>query len=93
MAADLLAEEAAPPLGRGAVEFLLRTRSLTFWTPSFATPCRAQRQRDALRRMEADLKFVGDWTGPRGTWRYHPLLAEMLRSESQKRTIRKKCRR
>ena len=33
--------------------------------------------------MEADLKFVMA-TGPgRDTWRYHPLLAEMLRSELQ----------
>jgi LuxR family transcriptional regulator, maltose regulon positive regulatory protein len=38
---------------------------------------------EVLRRMEADLQFVMA-TGPgRDTWRYHPLLAEMLRSELQ----------
>ena len=37
---------------------------------------------DVLRRMEADLKFVMARTG-RDTWRYHPLLAEMLRAELQ----------
>jgi len=36
-----------------------------------------------LRQMEADLQFVMA-TGPgRDTWRYHPLLAEMLRAELQ----------
>ena len=36
---------------------------------------------DVLRQMEAGLQFVMA-TGPgRDTWRYHPLLAEMLRSE------------
>ena len=38
---------------------------------------------DVLRQMEADLQFVMA-TGPgRDTWRYHPLLAEMLRAELQ----------
>ena len=38
---------------------------------------------EVLRRMEADLQFVMA-TGPgRDTWRYHPLLAEMLRAELQ----------
>jgi ATP/maltotriose-dependent transcriptional regulator MalT len=65
-------------------EFLLRTSVADVLD---AELCNALSGRgdsgDVLRRMEADLQFVMA-TGPgRDTWRYHPLLAEMLRSELQ----------
>ena len=36
---------------------------------------------EVLCWMEADLKFVMATGSGRDTWQYHPLLAEMLRSE------------
>ena len=82
--ADLLADEVlhrAPP---EVSEFLLRTSVADVLD---AELCDALSGRgdsgDVLRRMEADLQFVMA-TGPgRDTWRYHPLLAEMLRAELQ----------
>jgi LuxR family transcriptional regulator, maltose regulon positive regulatory protein len=63
-------------------EFLLRTSVADVLD---AELCEALSGRsgsaDVLRRMEADLQFVMA-TGPgRDTYRYHPLLAKMLRSE------------
>ncbi len=82
--ADLLAEELLHRVPKGVSEFLLRTSVADVLD---AELCDALSGRSdsagMLRRMEADLQFVMA-TGPgRDTWRYHPLLAEMLRSELQ----------
>jgi LuxR family maltose regulon positive regulatory protein len=84
MVADLLADELLRRAPQELSEFLLRTSVADVLD---AELCDALSGRsgsaDVLRRMEADLKFVMA-TGPgRDTWRYHPLLAEMLRSELQ----------
>ncbi len=82
MVADLLADELLHRAPKELSEFLLRTSVADVLD---AELCDALSGRsgsaEVLRRMEADLKFVMA-TGPgRDTWRYHPLLAEMLRSE------------
>jgi len=84
MVADLLADELLRRAPADLSEFLLRTSVADVLD---AELCDALSGRgdsaDVLRQMEADLKFVMA-TGPgRDTWRYHPLLAEMLRSELQ----------
>src|SRR5271166_4677193 len=84
MVADLLADELLHRAPKELSEFLLRTSVADVLDTEL---CDALSGRcdsgDVLRRMEADLKFVMA-TGPgRNTWRYHPLLAEMLRSELQ----------
>jgi ATP/maltotriose-dependent transcriptional regulator MalT len=84
MVADLLADELLPRAPTELSEFLLRTSVADVLD---AELCDALSGRsgsaDVLRQMEADLQFVMA-TGPgRDTWRYHPLLAEMLRSELQ----------
>ena len=84
MVADLLADELFHRAPTEVSEFLLRTSVADVLD---AELCDALSGRsgsaDVLRRMEADLQFVMA-TGPgRDTWRYHPLLAEMLRSELQ----------
>jgi LuxR family transcriptional regulator, maltose regulon positive regulatory protein len=82
MVADLLADELLHRAPTELSEFLLRT-SVTDVLD--AELCEALSGRsdsaEVLRQMEAELKFVMA-TGPgRDTWRYHPLLAEMLRAE------------
>ena len=82
--ADLLADELLHRVPQEVSEFLLRTSVADVLD---AELCDALSGRsdggEVLRRMEADLKFVTA-TGPgRDTYRYHPLLAEMLRSELQ----------
>jgi ATP/maltotriose-dependent transcriptional regulator MalT len=82
--ADLLADELLHRAPKELSEFLLRT---SVGDVLDAELCDALSERsdsgDVLRRMEADLQFVLA-TGPgRDTWRYHPLLAEMLRAELQ----------
>jgi ATP/maltotriose-dependent transcriptional regulator MalT len=82
MVADLLADELLHHAPNDLSEFLLRTSVADVLD---AELCEALSGRsdsgDVLRRMEADLKFVLA-TGPsRDTYRYHPLLADMLRSE------------
>jgi DNA-binding CsgD family transcriptional regulator len=82
--ADLLADELLHRVPEEVSEFLLRTSVADVLD---AELCDALSGRsdggDVLRRMEADLQFVMA-TGPgRDTYRYHPLLAEMLRSELQ----------
>ena len=80
--ADLLADELLHRAPKDLSEFLLRTSVADVLD---AELCDALSGRSdsakVLRQMEADLQFVMA-TGPgRDTWRYHPLLAEMLRSE------------
>ncbi len=82
MVADLLADELLHRAPTELSEFLLRTSVADVLD---AELCKALSGRsdsaDVLRQMEAELKFVMA-TGPgRDTWRYHPLLAEMLRAE------------
>jgi LuxR family transcriptional regulator, maltose regulon positive regulatory protein len=82
--ADLLADELLHRAPKELSEFLLRTSVADVLD---AELCDALSGRgdsaEVLRRMEADLQFVMA-TGPgRDTWRYHPLLAEMLRAELQ----------
>ena len=84
--ADLLADELLHRAPRELSEFLLRTSVADVLD---AELCEALSGRgdsgDVLRRMEADLKFVMA-TGPnRDTYRYHPLLLEMLRAELETR--------
>jgi LuxR family transcriptional regulator, maltose regulon positive regulatory protein len=86
MVADLLADELLHRAPASLSEFLLRTSVADVLD---AELCDALSGRsgsaDVLRQMEADLQFVMA-TGPgRDTWRYHPLLTEMLRSELQAR--------
>ena len=82
--ADLLADELLHRAPKELSEFLLRTSVADVLD---AELCDALSGRSdsgkVLRRLESDLQFVMA-TGPgRDTWRYHPLLAEMLRSELQ----------
>ena len=82
--ADLLADELLHRAPKELSEFLLRTSVADVLD---AEMCGALSGRsdsgEVLRRMEADLQFVMA-TGPgRAAYRYHPLLAEMLRAELQ----------
>ena len=84
--ADLLADELfrrGPP---ELSEFLLRTSVADVLDAELCDALSGHGgSGDVLRQMEADLQFVMA-TGPgRDSWRYHPLLAEMLRSELQTR--------
>ena len=80
--ADLLADELLHRAPKDLSEFLLRTSVADVLDAELCDALSGRSDSaDVLRRMEADLQFVMA-TGPgRDTWRYHPLLAEMLRSE------------
>jgi LuxR family maltose regulon positive regulatory protein len=82
MVADLLADELVHRAPRELSEFLLRTSVADVLDAELCDALSGRSDSgDVLRRMEADLQFVMA-TGPgRDTYRYHPLLAEMLRSE------------
>ena len=82
--ADLLADELLHRAPKEQSEFLLRTSVADVLDAELCDALSGRSDSaEVLRRMEADLKFVMA-TGPgRDTWRYHPLLAEMLRSELQ----------
>ena len=82
--ADLLAEELLHRVPKEVSEFLLRTSVADVLDAELCDALSGRSDSaEVLRRMEADLQFVMA-TGPgRDTWRYHPLLAEMLRSELQ----------
>ena len=84
MVADLLADELLHRAPTELAEFLLRTSVADVLDAELCDALSGRSDSAAvLRRMEADLQFVMA-TGPgRDTWRYHPLLAEMLRSELQ----------
>jgi DNA-binding CsgD family transcriptional regulator/tetratricopeptide (TPR) repeat protein len=84
MVADLLADELLHRAPRDLSEFLLRTSVADVLDAELCDALSGRSDSgDLLRRMEADLKFVMA-TGPgRDTWRYHPLMAEMLRAELQ----------
>ena len=82
--ADLLADELLRRAPKELSEFLLRTSVADVLDAELCDTLSGRSDSaEVLRRMEADLQFVMA-TGPgRDTWRYHPLLAEMLRSELQ----------
>ena len=82
--ADLLADELLYRAPKDLSEFLLRTSVADVLDAELCDALSGRSDSaDVLRQMEADLQFVMA-TGPsRDTWRYHPLLAEMLRSELQ----------
>ena len=82
--ADLLADELLHHAPKELSEFLLRTSVADVLDAELCDALSGRSDsEEVLRRMEADLQFVMA-TGPsRDTWRYHPLLAEMLRSELQ----------
>ena len=84
MVADLLADELLHRAPKELSQFLLRTSVADVLDAELCDALsKHSDSADVLRRMEADLKFVMA-TGPgRDTYRYHPLLAEMLRSELQ----------
>jgi len=84
MVADLLADELLRRAPKELSEFLVRTSVADVLDAELCDALSGHSgSADVLRQMEADLKFVMA-TGPgRDTWRYHPLLAEMLRSELQ----------
>jgi LuxR family transcriptional regulator, maltose regulon positive regulatory protein len=84
MVADLLADEVLHRSPKELSEFLLRTSVADVLDAELCDALSGRSDSgDVLRRMEADLQFVMA-TGPgRDTWRYHPLMAEMLRSELQ----------
>jgi LuxR family transcriptional regulator, maltose regulon positive regulatory protein len=84
LVADLLADELLGRAPADLSEFLLRTSVADVLDAELCDALSGRSDSaDVLRQMEADLKFVMA-TGPgRDTWRYHPLLAEMLRSELQ----------
>ncbi len=84
MVADLLADELLHRAPRELSEFLLRTSVADVLDAGLCDALSGRSDSaEVLRRMEADLQFVMA-TGPgRDTWRYHPLLAEMLRAELQ----------
>ena len=80
--ADLLADELLHHAPKELSEFLLRTSVADVLDAELCDALSGRSDSgDVLRRMEADLKFVMA-TGPgRDTYRYHPLLLEMLRAE------------
>ncbi len=82
--ADLLTDELLRRAPKELSEFLLRTSVADVLDAELCDTLSGRSDSaEVLRRMEADLQFVMA-TGPgRDTWRYHPLLAEMLRSELQ----------
>ena len=82
--ADLLADELLRHAPKELSEFLLRTSVADVLDAELCDALSGRSDSaDVLRQMEADLQFVMA-TGPsRDTYRYHPLLAEMLRSELQ----------
>jgi LuxR family transcriptional regulator, maltose regulon positive regulatory protein len=84
MVADLLADELLHRAPKDLSEFLLRTSVADVLDAGLCDALSGRSDSaEVLRRMEADLQFVMA-TGPgRDTWRYHPLLVEMLRSEMQ----------
>ena len=84
MVADLLADELLHRAPAELSEFLLRTSVADVLDAELCDALSGRSHSgEVLRRMEADLQFVMA-TGPgRDTWRYHPLLAEMLRAELQ----------
>jgi ATP/maltotriose-dependent transcriptional regulator MalT len=84
MVADLLADELLRRAPADLSEFLLRTSVADVLDAELCDALSGRSDSaDVLRQMEADLQFVMA-TGPsRDTWRYHPLLAEMLRAELQ----------
>jgi len=84
MVADLLADELLHRAPTELSEFLLRTSVADVLDAELCDALSGRSDSaDVLRQMEADLQFVMA-TGPgRDTWRYHPLLAEMLRAELQ----------
>ena len=84
MVADLLADELLHHAPKGVPEFLLRTSVADVLDAELCDALSGRSDSgDVLRRMEADLKFVMATGQSRDTYRYHPLLAEMLRSELQ----------
>ena len=84
LVADLLADELLHRAPKELSEFLLRTSVADVLDAELCDALSGRSDSgEVLRRMEADLQFVMA-TGPgRDAWRYHPLLAEMLRSELQ----------
>jgi LuxR family transcriptional regulator, maltose regulon positive regulatory protein len=82
MVADLLAEELLRRAPKELSEFLLRTSVAEVLDAELCDALSGRSDSaEVLQGMEADLQFVMA-TGPgRDTWRYHPLLAEMLRWE------------
>ena len=82
--ADLLADELLHRAPKDLSEFLLRTSVADVLDAELCDALSGRSDSaEVLSRMESDLQFVMA-TGPsRDTWRYHPLLAEMLRSELQ----------
>ena len=86
MVADLLAEELLYRAPKDLSEFLLRTSVADVLDAELCDALSGRSDsEETLRHMEADLKFV-TVTGPRrDTYRYHPLLVEMLRSELDRR--------
>jgi LuxR family transcriptional regulator, maltose regulon positive regulatory protein len=80
--ADLLADELFHRAPRELSEFLLRTSVADVLDAELCDALSGRSDSaDVLRQLEADLKFVMAAGPGRDTWRYHPLLAEMLRSE------------
>jgi LuxR family maltose regulon positive regulatory protein len=82
--ADLLADELLHRAPEELSEFLLRTSVADVLDAELCDALSGRSDSgEVLRRMEADLQFVMA-TGPsRDSYRYHPLLLEMLRSELQ----------
>ncbi len=82
--ADLLADELVHHAPKDMSEFLVRTSVADVLDAELCDALSGRSDSgDVLPRLEADLKFVTA-TGPnRDTYRYHPLLAEMLRAELQ----------
>jgi LuxR family transcriptional regulator, maltose regulon positive regulatory protein len=82
--ADLLADELFHRAPKEVAEFLVRTSVADVLDAELCDALSGRSDSgDVLRQMEADLQFVMA-TGPgRDTWRYHPLLAEMLHAELQ----------
>ncbi len=89
MIADLLADELLNRAPGELSEFLLRTSVADVLDAGLCDALSGRGDSgDVLRRMEADLQFVMA-TGPgRDSWRYHPLLAEMFRSQLRARRPR-----
>jgi LuxR family maltose regulon positive regulatory protein len=85
MVADLLADELLHRAPKELSEFLVRTSVADVLDAELCDALSGRSDSaEVLRRMEADLQFVMATGHSRDSYRYHPLLAEMLRSELER---------
>jgi LuxR family maltose regulon positive regulatory protein len=84
--AELLADEILYRAPEDLADFLLRTSVTDILDAELCDALSGRTDSgEVLRAMEAELKFVIATRSDRSTYRYHPLLAQMLRAELSRR--------